>query len=128
MLVDDSEKIDISHIVKAQKVFEQFRQDLTTDKDKTATVQAFGFCYELSWKLMQRALNSKGLEVASPKDTFRQAALNHLIDDPELWFEFQKKRNLTVHSYNKENLEIIVSIFDIFSQEMERLIAKLREL
>ncbi|MBI2707195.1 MAG: nucleotidyltransferase substrate binding protein [Proteobacteria bacterium] len=127
MPVDDSEKIDISHIVKAQKVFEQFRQDLTTDKDKTATVQAFEFCYELSWKLMKRVLNSRGLEVASPKDTFRQAALNHLIDDPELWFEFQKKRNLTVHSYNKENLEIIISIFDLFSKEMEQLIAKLRE-
>lgn len=127
MPVDDSEKIDISHIVKAQQVFEQFRQDLTTDKDKTATVQAFEFCYELSWKLMKRVLNSRGLEVASPKDTFRQAALNHLIDDPELWFEFQKKRNLTVHSYNKENLEIIISIFDIFSKEMEQLIAKLRE-
>jgi len=125
--VESSEEIDIRHIVKAQKVFEQFRKDLTTDKDKTATVQAFEFCYELSWKLMKRALNSRGLEVASPKDTFRQAALNHLIDDPELWFEFQKKRNLTVHSYNKENLEIIVSIFDIFSKEMERLLAKFRE-
>lgn len=40
--MENSEKIDLSTIVRAQKVFEQFRQDLTTDKDKTATVQAFG--------------------------------------------------------------------------------------
>lgn len=48
--MDESEKIDLSHILKAQKVFERFRKNLVTDQDKTGTVQAFEFCYELSWK------------------------------------------------------------------------------
>src|SRR5438132_10599632 len=109
------EKINLSHILKAQKVFERFRKDLSTEKDKVATVQAFEFCYEFSWKLMKRVLQSRGLEVASPKETFRIAALEHLIEDPEIWFEFQKKRNLTVHSYNEEYLNDIISVFDKFS-------------
>jgi nucleotidyltransferase substrate binding protein (TIGR01987 family) len=126
--VEDTEKINLDPILKAQKVFEEFRKNLITDQDKTATVQAFEFCYELSWKLMKRVLASKELEVSTPKEVFREAALDHLIDDPEVWFEFQKKRNLTVHSYDKGNLGLIVSIFAQFSQEMERLITRVRNL
>jgi nucleotidyltransferase substrate binding protein (TIGR01987 family) len=126
--VEDTENINLTAILKAQKVFEEFRKDLTTDKDKTATVQAFEFCYELSWKLMKRVLESRGFEIGAPKDAIRKAALDHLIDDPEVWFDFQEKRNLTVHSYDRENLELIVSIFDSFSKEMETLIARVREL
>lgn len=126
--MEDTEKINLSSILKAQKVFEEFRKNLITDQDKTATVQAFEFCYELSWKLMKRVLEVEGLEVSSPKDAFRTAALNHLIDEPELWFEFQKRRDLTVHSYDKKNLELIVSIFNLFSKEMEKLITRVRDL
>lgn len=126
--MEDKEYISLDPILKAQKIFEEFRKDLRTDKDKTATVQAFEFCYELSWKLMRRVLKSRGLEVGSPKDAFRKAALDHLIDDPEVWFDFQEKRNLTVHSYDREHLNLIVSIFDSFSNEVEKLIARVREL
>lgn len=126
--MEDTEKISLDAILKAQRVFEDFRKDLTTDKDKTATAQAFEFCYELSWKLMKRVLESRGFEIGSPKDAFRKAALDHLIDDPEVWFDFQRKRNLTVHSYDKENLDLIVSIFGHFSQEMEMLITRVRNL
>lgn len=126
--MEHNEKIDLSAILKAQKKFEEFRKNLTTEIEKVATVQAFEYCYELSWKLMKRVLESRGIEVGSPKDAFRKAALDHLIDDPELWFEFQKKRNLTVHSYNEESLDLIVSIFDVFSKEMETLIARVRDL
>lgn len=126
--MEATENINLTSILKAQAVFEEFRKDLATDKDKTATVQAFEFCYELSWKLMKRVLESRGFEVGSPKDAMRKAALDHLIDDPEVWFEFQRRRNLTVHSYDKENLDLIVSIFDSFSKEMETLITRVREL
>lgn len=121
-----SEKIDISRILKAQSIFEQFRNDMITQQAKTGTVLAFGFCYELSWKLMKSVLESRGLEVGSPKDTFRKAVHEKLIDDPETWFDFQKMRNLTSHTYNEENLETIISIFDIFSSELDKLIQRLK--
>jgi nucleotidyltransferase substrate binding protein (TIGR01987 family) len=123
-----SEKIDISKVLKARKVFERFRKDMKTDRDKAGAVQAFEFSYELSWKMMRRVLESRGLEVGSPKDTFRKAALEKLIDDPETWFGFQKMRNLTVHTYNKEDLEIVVSVFDSFSKELNTLIDRLQNL
>lgn len=126
--MEETDKIDLTAILKAQKKFEAFRKNLITDQDKTGVVQAFEYCYELSWKLMQRILKQNGIDVNSPKTTFREAGLNHLIDDAELWFDFQKKRNLTVHSYNEENVELIISIVDSFSKEMDKLITRAREL
>ena len=126
--MDKSEEIDLSHILKAQKIFESFRKDLTTDKDKTAVVQTFEFCYELSWKLMNRVLRSRSVEVGYAKDTFRKAVHEQLIDDPEIWIRFQNVRNLTSHSYNKESLEEIISILDVFSHEMNKLILKIQSL
>jgi nucleotidyltransferase substrate binding protein (TIGR01987 family) len=122
------EILDISKLIKAQHVFERFRIDMKDDRDKAGAVQAFEFCYELCWKMMKRFLTLRGQETGSPKDTFRKAALEKLIDDPEVWFEFQKKRNLTTHTYEQENLEAIVNIFDHFSQEMAILIKRLQAL
>ena len=122
------ETIDLTKLIKAQRVFEEFRQDMKTDRDKAGAIQAFEFCYELSWKMMKRFLASRGQETGSPKDTFRKAAIEKLIKDPEIWFDFQKKRNLTSHTYEQENLEAIIAIFDHFSQELAILINNLKNL
>lgn len=123
-----SENIDISNLLKARDVFERFRKNITDDQYKAGAVQAFEFSYELSWKMMRRVLESRGLEVGSPKDTFRKAVMEKLIDDPELWFDFQRKRNLTVHTYRQENLDAIVAIFDSFAEEMNKLVERLKKL
>ena len=120
--------MNIAKLVKAQTVFERFRHNMEDDRDQAGAVQAFEFCYELAWKMMKRALMSQGQETGSPKDTFRKAVLEKLIDDPEICFEFQKRRNLTVHTYEQENLDAIVSIFDSFSNELKKLIQSLKAL
>jgi nucleotidyltransferase substrate binding protein, HI0074 family len=120
--------IDLSYIYKAQHVFEKFRKNLVSDQDKAGAIQAFDFSYELAWKLMKRVLESRGLESGSPKDTFRKAFEEGLISDPEVWFEFQKKRNLSSHTYNEENLDIIISSFDRFSAELSNLLTKIASL
>lgn len=117
--------LNIDHIKKAQNVFEQFRKNLNSDQEKAGAIQSFEFCYELSWKIMKRALELRGQECGSPKDTFRKAFEERLIEDTEIWFEFQKKRNLISHTYNLENMIIIISIFDTFSSEMDKLLQKL---
>ena len=120
--------IDLSNLIKAQQVFERFRIDMIDDRDKAGAVQAFEFCFELAWKMMKRILLSLGQETGSPKDTFRKAALEKIIEDPELWFTFQEMRNLTSHTYEQRNLDAIVDIFDSFSQELKRVIQRMEEL
>lgn len=106
-------------------MFEDFRQNMVTDRDKAGAVQAFEFSYELAWKTMKRVLTVRGEEPGSPKDTFRKAAKEKIINDPEIWFQFQEKRNLTVHTYEAVNLESVVAIFDKFSVELKNLIQNL---
>ncbi len=123
-----NETIDLQYIKKAQSVFEKFRKNLKTEQEKAGAVQAFEFCYELAWKLMKRFLNMRGQETGSPKDTFRKATQEGIISDAEIWFSFQKKRNLSVHTYNEENLDLIIESFDQFSKELELLISHIESL
>jgi nucleotidyltransferase substrate binding protein (TIGR01987 family) len=114
--------IDFSKLLKAQAVFERVRRDMQDERDQMGAVQAFEFCYELAWKMMKRVLAVQGLNVEAPKDIFRKAALVKLIDDPEIWFDFQEKRNLGLYVYDQENLIAIVETFDLFSAEFEKVI------
>jgi nucleotidyltransferase substrate binding protein (TIGR01987 family) len=124
----EKKTIDLSKLLKAQAVFERFRRDMRDDRDEAGAVQAFEFCYELAWKMMKRYLAMQGIEVEGSRNAFRQSALIKLIDDPEIWFDFLEKRNLTVHTYEQENLNAIVAIFDLFSAELDTLIKRLQAL
>ncbi|HLW72467.1 MAG TPA: HI0074 family nucleotidyltransferase substrate-binding subunit [Candidatus Babeliales bacterium] len=122
----EKSSIDFSKLLKAQAVFERFRRDMQNDRDQAGAVQAFEFCYELAWKMMKRVLGTQGINAESPKDVMRNAALVKLIDDPEIWFGFQEKRNLTVYIYEQENLTAIVESFDLFSMKLDKVIKRMQ--
>jgi hypothetical protein len=48
------------------------------------------------------------------------AALEGFIDNPELWFEFLRKRNMTVHTYEESEVESVLSICAVFSDEVKK--------
>jgi nucleotidyltransferase substrate binding protein (TIGR01987 family) len=120
--------IDIGPMLMA---FDQFHQALkvaSTDLEKAGTIQYFEFTYELAWKTLRRVLLGRGKELNSPKTVFREAALEKLIDNPEVWFDFIKNRNETVHTYNKAVANNIFKDLHLFDAEMLKLIAKLKSL
>ncbi len=121
-------KLRVEKLRKAQRLFELYRKDMVTDRDKAGAVQAFEFSYELAWKTMKKVLEERGQKTGSPKDTFRKALEEGLIDDPELWFDFQEKRNLTVHTYELACVDLVLHDFDLFSRELQILIQRLGEL
>ena len=65
--------------MKAFKKFESFRQNLNTEQEQAGAIQAFEYCYELSWKYMRKLLAVRGKIVNSPRETFRMAALEGFI-------------------------------------------------
>jgi nucleotidyltransferase substrate binding protein (TIGR01987 family) len=113
---------DLDKLIKAQVIFERFRRDMQDDRDQAGAVQAFKVCYELALRVMKAALTVQGLEATSPKEIFRKAVLAKIVDDSDIWFNFQEKRNLTAHTYEEENLAVIVGIFDLFSVELDKVI------
>ena len=122
-------KIDIN-IKLLEQAFERlkkFMQNNKTEQEQAGIVQAFEYCYELSWKIIKRVLSSKGIEVNSPKDTFREAGRNKIIEDVKKWFMFLETRNLTVHTYNVKILEEVMKIIPEFKNELELLINTLEK-
>lgn len=85
-------EINIAPLLKAFKKFEQFRVNNQTEQEKAGTIQAFEYCFELVSKIMKRLLEERGKIANSPREVFRHGALEGFIDDPELWFDFLKKR------------------------------------
>lgn len=67
-----------------------------------ATIQRFEFVYELSWKLMKAYLEYNGIEVTSPRETFRESFRNEIIEDANLWILMLENRNRTSHTYDEE--------------------------
>lgn len=65
-----SNDIYLDPLLKAQKKFENFRQNLNTEQEQAGAIQAFEYSFELAWKTLKRVLKHKGLEVGSPRDTF----------------------------------------------------------
>lgn len=112
------ENVNISPFLKAFKKFEQFRNNLVSEQDKAGAIQAFEYCFELTWKTMRKLLFERGKTANSPKETFRMAALEGFIDDPEVWFDFLQKRNLTVHTYEEDDAEKVISALPTFSTQV----------
>lgn len=122
------EHIDIENLLKARNRFEEFRQNILTDRDRAGAIQAFEFSYELAWKTIKRVLNKRGIDVVSPRDAFREAAVSKLISDPKLWFSFIEKRNISSHTYDEEKVINVISVFENFSQALTELVTNLQTL
>jgi len=116
MIVDD---INIESLLKAFSKFEEFRQNLDTEQEQAGAIQAFKYCFELVWKTMKRLLEARGKIANSPREAFRMAGLEGFIKDPEMWFNFLKKRNITVHTYEEKEAKEVMSVFSDFSSEIQ---------
>ena len=120
------ENVNISPLLKAFKKFESFRVNQNTEQEKAGIVQAFEYCFELSWKMMKRILSERGIDdVYSPREVFRQAIAEGLIDDEEIWFDFLRKRNATSHTYEEFNMEEVLKICPLFSSEVSKFLKQI---
>ena len=89
-----------------------------------ATIQRCEFTFELCWKVMQSIERENDIAVYGVKTIIREAAKLGLIDDPSVWFEFLKDRNLTVHTYKEELAQKIYKKAKEFIEYVEKLLSK----
>ncbi|MBM4222972.1 MAG: nucleotidyltransferase [Gammaproteobacteria bacterium] len=123
MLIIDN--VNIEPLIKAFDKFEKFRMNTNTEQEQAGTIQAFEYCFELVWKIMKRLLEERGRVANSPRETFRMAGLEGFISDVELWFDFLKKRNMTVHTYNQYESDAVIAICPVFSLEIKTFLRKI---
>ena len=120
--------LNIDPILKAQAFLKMGIETARSELEKAGAIQAFEICYELSWKTMKRILSYRGIEANSPREVFRLAAQEKLIDEIDIWFDFIEKRNLTSHVYNLKIAEEVFSFLPSFDHELDLLISKIRSL
>ena len=72
------------------------------DLDVDGTIKRFELCYELSWKIIKLYLEDLGIICKNPKECFKQAKINNLIEDESVWMEMIETRNQLIHEYSLE--------------------------
>ena len=79
-----------------------------TDVVRDSAIKRFEFTLDISWKMLKTFLEEeKGMICVSPKECFREAYRQSIIDYDEDWIEFVDLRNKTVHTYNEDTAEEI---------------------
>lgn len=85
---------------------------------RTGIIGQFNLTFELAWKALQAVLRVHGVEGAetgSPREILQSGYKFGFIDDSAVWLLMLKKRNLSVHIYNAEEVdEMILLIRDSF--------------
>lgn len=121
-------EIDITALIKAQRTFELALTQVKSELERDGAIQRFEYTYELVWKTLKRILAFKGVDVNNPRDVFREAAKQKLIEDPVVWFTFLKQRNLTTHTYNQDCADEIYSYFPQFVKELNKVVEIIKKL
>lgn len=85
---------------------------------RTGIVGQFNLTFKLAWKALQQVLRLHGVqeaETGSPREILQLGYKVGFIDDASVWLLMLKKRNLSVHLYNEEEIdELIALIRDSF--------------
>ena len=80
------------------------RLKITPDDEVVAMalIQAFEFCFELSWKTLKDYLKYEGVEEAvTPRQVLKLAFHFEMLDDGALWIDMLENRNLLSHTYDE---------------------------
>ncbi|OGD87295.1 nucleotidyltransferase [Candidatus Curtissbacteria bacterium RBG_13_35_7] len=103
-------KLEAVFVQYSKAVF-RFKDVLAQDKNefiRDSAIQRFEFTFDLSWKLIKAYLEEEsGIICNSPKECFRQAYKQKLIEYDDFWIEMTDMRNQTAHTYHEQTAEKI---------------------
>ena len=121
-------KLDLTSLRKALTSLEKAIHRHLQDRD--SVIQRFEYSYELCWKML-----SKELKMRTPSPTqsmsldfnnlMREGARFGLIEDPEVWFEYRRMRNITSHTYDEKTAEQVSGAAKSFLENAKALLEAL---
>lgn len=128
--------LDLSSLQKAvaslQRALVRAKADAEDTELRDACIQRFEYTFELAWKMLKRQLeaeieNKVEVDSYSKKTLFRIGAERGLIGDPKPWFNYLDKRNLTTHTYDESNAQLVYSVVNQFMLDTEDFLKRLQE-
>ena len=97
---------------------------------RSAVIQSFEFCYELSLRslrrvLIERAATADRVADLSFNELLRHAADSALISDPLAWRRWRELRNATSHAYDEVKAQRVAEQAELFAVDAAALLATL---
>ena len=92
---------------------------LISDREaiRESCIQRFEICLDTTWKHIKKYLEDelgKSDLPNSPNPIFKEAFANQLIENAEIWIEFNEKRRNSSHDYAEEKADDTFEIIDDF--------------
>ena len=128
--------LDFTSLEKAfgslKRAMDRSQKDEEDTEIRDACIQRFEYTYELAWKMLKRQLeveiaDKAEVDAYSKKKLFRVGAERGLIGNPENWFTYVDKRNLTTHTYDEENAQLVYGVLVGFIADVSDLLGKLKK-
>ncbi len=116
------------NFARAKKKIEQFlAEPIRSEREQAGIIQAFEFCFETTWKTLQKRAHAEKLAIASPKKAFEFALQAGFINPSEegLWVQMLEDRNLTTHTYEETLAKAIADRVPMYFKLMSDLIGKI---
>lgn len=89
-------------LLRLEEILKKKKNEIIRD----SAIKRFEIVFDLSWKLIKIFLEEeKGISCFSPKDCFREAFRQGLINYDEIWLKMSDWRNLAVHTYSEKFAE-----------------------
>ena len=108
-----------------------FEQANENDIYRMGVIGQFNLTFELAWKSLQAVLKQHGVEEAetgSPREILQLGYKVGFVNDQAAWLLMLKKRNVSVHIYNEDEIDVLVLLIrDSFIPEFTALEETLRE-
>lgn len=100
-----------------KKALAQLKEAIELSKTRELTklelqglVQSFEYTHELAWNTLKDFLEHKGVSnLFGSRDTTKEAFVQGLIENGEMWMKMINSRNLTTHSYDENTVKEITS-------------------
>lgn len=75
----------------------------------------------MSWKVIKRYFDYTGITVKSPRESFREAYAQGIIESEDIWLEMIENRNLTSHIYDEFEIMPIIRKMGEYEAEYRKL-------
>jgi nucleotidyltransferase substrate binding protein (TIGR01987 family) len=101
----------------------ELEKDGASDVVRDGVIQRFEFTYELAWKATKEYLEDLGIaDKNSPKAVIKEAFVQKLISNEDIWLLMLRDRNMTSHICKEEMVkEIAGMITKYYVKELEDL-------
>ena len=102
-----------------------FEMAFSNDIYRSGVVFQFNLTFELAWKALQGVMRLHGAEAAetgSPREILKLGYKLGFVNDPEVWLEMLKNRNLAAYIHDEDMVDtLILLIRDSFIPALSRL-------